>query len=137
MKANSRSIWVLSTQRIQFTSAGTGTTQFYSQMQRRWASKKTDKPKVAGWNKSLKQPSKRKGKYYKLKTHKGAAQRWQVVGSSSQVGLKRARCGQSHLRRKTQGWKKRALRERVLANAQQRNFLKKLLPYHGKRYSRL
>ena len=105
--------------------------------QMRFASKKTDKPKVAGWDKSLKKSSKRLGKYYKMKTHKGAAQRWQVVGSSTLVGLKRAKCGQSHLRRKNRGWKKRALRERVLANAQQRNLLKKLLPYHAKKYSRL
>lgn len=105
--------------------------------QQRFASKKTDKPKVSGWDKSLKKPSKRMGKYYKMKTHKGAAQRWQVVGPSSAVGLKRAKCGQSHLRRKNRGWKKRALRERVLANAQQRNLLKKLLPYHAKKYSRL
>lgn len=105
--------------------------------QKRFASKKTDKPKVAGWDKSLKKASKRLGKYYKMKTHKGAAQRWQVVGPSSEIGLKRAKCGQSHLRRKNQSWKKRALRERILANGQQKNFLKKLLPYHAKRYSRL
>jgi hypothetical protein len=36
----------------------------------RFASKKTDKPKIGGWNKKLKVPSKRLGKHYKLKTHK-------------------------------------------------------------------
>lgn len=39
-------------------------------IQKRFASKKTDKPKVAGWDKSLKKPSKRKTKHYKMKTHK-------------------------------------------------------------------
>ena len=48
----------------------------------RWASKKTDKPKVAGWNKSLKQPSKRKGKYYKLKTHKVLFIRISILSTS-------------------------------------------------------
>jgi hypothetical protein len=47
--------------------------------------------------------SKRSGKKYKLKNHKGAMARWMVIGNSQ---FKRSLCGRSHLRRKSRAMTK-------------------------------
>ncbi|KAI9012962.1 hypothetical protein BC832DRAFT_528995, partial [Gaertneriomyces semiglobifer] len=77
--------------------------------------------------------SKRKTKKYKLKNHGGAVARWMVMGGGM---FKRAQAGRSHLNRKMRVWKKKAKRRRVLANTTQRKFLRKLIPYHKRRYMR-
>ena len=113
---------------------------------------KTDKPKIGGLFKKDRFPSKRKEKYYKMKTHKGAgirsfntlAARWNITQAGN---FKRSKTKRSHLRRKVfvtslfitlklSSSRKRVGRIRILANSQQRNFLKKLIPYWKKKYSK-
>jgi ribosomal protein L35 len=82
------------------------------------------------WKKD-KIPSKRVGKYYKLKNHKGAVARWMIVGNNQ---FKRSKCARNHLNRKQRPLTRKAKKNRVLANQQQRRLLKKLIPYFKKKY---
>ncbi|KAJ3009231.1 UNVERIFIED_CONTAM: hypothetical protein HDU68_002786 [Siphonaria sp. JEL0065] len=100
----------------------------------------------------VKVASKRKGKHYKLKNHRGALTR--CVGVSIQRLLinpqmahqiptyargpvfKRAQAGTSHLNRKNRAWKTRSKRRRLTANTQQAKLLRRLIPYHRKKYMR-
>ncbi|KAJ3043230.1 hypothetical protein HDV00_005550 [Rhizophlyctis rosea] len=72
-------------------------------------------------------------KKYKAKNHRGAYPRWRVVGDGY---FKRKQAGANHLNVGNRVWKTKAKRKRVLCNAQQRNLLKKLLPYWKKAYMR-
>jgi large subunit ribosomal protein L35 len=62
----------------------------------------------------------------KLKTHKGAASRFQVTGSGR---LLRTKCGKSHLRRKKAPRAKRLYDEMISVSPADENRIKKLLPY--------
>ncbi|ORY43322.1 hypothetical protein BCR33DRAFT_738613 [Rhizoclosmatium globosum] len=86
----------------------------------------------------VKVASKRKGKHYKLKNHRGALTRWLIKSPSYKRGpvFKRAQAGTSHLNRKNRSWKTRSKRRRVEANAQQTKLLRRLIPYHRKKYMR-
>ncbi|KAJ3311310.1 hypothetical protein HDV04_004118 [Boothiomyces sp. JEL0838] len=79
--------------------------------------KNADRPKIE-WKKT-KVCSKRKTKYYKLKTHKGAMARWLVTRD----GFKRSKCGRSHFNRKNTGRKKVDRRKRILATGTERKLL--------------
>ncbi|KAJ3130091.1 hypothetical protein HK100_008231, partial [Physocladia obscura] len=80
----------------------------------------------------VKVASKRKGKHYKLKNHRGAVSRWLIKSPKYARGVlfKRAQAGNSHLNRKNRAWKSRSKRQRVTANSQQNKLLKKLIPYY-------
>ncbi|KAH6565770.1 hypothetical protein BSLG_006187 [Batrachochytrium salamandrivorans] len=75
--------------------------------------------------------SKRKDKHYKLKNHSGAVARWLVVGGGM---FKRAKAGHTRINSCRRQWKRITRRKRVLATSTQRNLLKKLIPYHRKKY---
>ncbi|KAL2919979.1 hypothetical protein HK105_200045 [Polyrhizophydium stewartii] len=81
--------------------------------------------------KKVKVASKRKLKHYKLKNHKGAIARWLLVGRGM---FKRAQAGRVRVNSLRRRWKRVAKRKRVLANSTQRKLLRKLIPYHKKRY---
>ncbi|KAJ3237729.1 hypothetical protein HDU81_009112 [Chytriomyces hyalinus] len=86
----------------------------------------------------VKVASKRKGKHYKMKNHRGALSRWLIKSPRSARGpiFKRAQAGNSHLNRKNRAWKSRSKRARVESNAQQNKLLRRLIPYHRKKYMR-
>ncbi|TPX36191.1 hypothetical protein SmJEL517_g01605 [Synchytrium microbalum] len=79
----------------------------------------------------VKEPSKRKGKKYKLKNHQAAVKRWIVMANGM---FKRAQAGKRHLNSKMRAWKRKAKRRRVLATGTQRRMLRRLVPYYRKRY---
>ncbi|KAI8839735.1 hypothetical protein BJ741DRAFT_662640 [Chytriomyces cf. hyalinus JEL632] len=112
----------------------------------------------------VKVASKRKGKHYKMKNHRGAlsskdslqlsliqcplfeicrkflklSKSWLIKSPRSARGpiFKRAQAGNSHLNRKNRAWKSRSKRARVTSNAQQNKLLRRLIPYHRKKYMR-
>ncbi|KAJ3275747.1 hypothetical protein HDV01_007214 [Terramyces sp. JEL0728] len=90
--------------------------------------KNADRPKIE-WKKT-KICSKRKTKFYKLKTHKGAMARWLVTRN----GFKRSKCGKSHFNRKNNARKKVDRRKRILATGTERKLLRRLMPYYKKKY---
>ncbi|KAJ3054434.1 hypothetical protein HK097_001839 [Rhizophlyctis rosea] len=85
------------------------------------------------WIRLLGRPKPISRKKYKLKTHQGASDRWRVIANGH---FKRAKAGRSHNNLKNRHWKTREGRKRLVAIPQQRNLLKKLIPYFRKRYMR-
>ncbi|KAJ3392483.1 hypothetical protein HDU92_008406 [Lobulomyces angularis] len=75
--------------------------------------------------------SKRKYKKYKLKNHRGASSRWLLIEHGNFL---RKQAATNHLNRKMRAWKRYAKKKKVIANVQQRNLLKKLIPYWKKNY---
>ncbi|KAI8611481.1 hypothetical protein BC830DRAFT_1084032 [Chytriomyces sp. MP71] len=102
------------------------------------AGTKKKKLKPVQLRREVKVASKRKGKHYKLKNHRGALSRWLIKSPRIHRGpvFKRAQAGTSHLNRKNRAWKSKSKRTRVEANAQQKKLLRRLIPYHRKKYMR-
>ncbi|KAI9341700.1 hypothetical protein BDR26DRAFT_860130 [Obelidium mucronatum] len=102
------------------------------------AGTKKKKLKPVQLRNQVKVASKRKGKHYKLKNHRGALSRWLIKSPSYNRGpvFKRAQAGTSHLNRKNRSWKSRSKRQRRTSNAQQAKLLRRLIPYHRKKYMR-
>ena len=70
---------------------------------------------------------KKKGKKYKLKTHKATAKRFRVTGSGK---IMRTKGGQSHLRRrKSKRAKREYQRMHEVENAEERRRIRRLAPY--------
>ncbi|KAJ3065813.1 hypothetical protein HDU98_010824 [Podochytrium sp. JEL0797] len=109
----------------------------HSQIRGNAGTKKKKKSAVFLRN-EVKVASKRKGKHYKLKNHRGALTRWLIKSPTYARGpvFKRAQAGTSHLNRKNRAWKTTSKRRRVTANTQQAKLLRRLIPYHRKKYMR-
>jgi large subunit ribosomal protein L35 len=70
---------------------------------------------------------KKKGKKYKLKTHKATAKRFRKTGSGK---IMRTKGGQSHLRRrKSKRAKRQYQRMHEVENAKERKRIRRLAPY--------
>jgi large subunit ribosomal protein L35 len=63
----------------------------------------------------------------KLKTHKGAENRFHVTGSGK---LMRTKCGKSHFRRKKAPRTKRLYDEKIPVSLADKKRVKRLLPYN-------
>ncbi|KAJ3018919.1 UNVERIFIED_CONTAM: hypothetical protein HDU68_010919, partial [Siphonaria sp. JEL0065] len=115
------------------TSRVSGATVSMSQIRGNAGTKKKKLSAVQLRN-QVKVASKRKGKHYKLKNHRGALTRWLIKSPTYARGpvFKRAQAGTSHLNRKNRAWKTRSKRRRLTANTQQAKLLRRLIPYHRK-----